>query len=1532
MPVPTGEASGATPALTPPRSPRHFLVKTGSAACGNSLDYNFAEGQTDGCIRQASTKSASISSAVSGSSSFSVPAHYRVLSATAHSTLGGTPVRSVSSCSGRSSVDKKAQEVENRNEERDVSCSIDGHHDSGWPVPEKVAAFSEPASVMIKTPETTSPKTPRTPGLGIDAKSGAGSIATQDLADSKSALAGSSPRSRIAAGERVTQGRNGSFGLDTQSRRQNTQKSHRKAPSLKVTDRQLSTTTSSDRHSDFSSRVTSPRVSSLLHQTSSISAASSGQTAVEDPPLSPSRSASTTADMDGPLQNERASANPKTKLGARLRDLGSRSPRRRLSGFGVNLKCKVGGRLVPLTFPKDIAEGLYRASLDEVEKVRSPPDDGLTCEYVYGFHGGCFRNVHAVTRAPGSSSSSSSSTSPTQFVYSASALGIVYDLETNKQEFFTGHTAEVSAVAYNDKARLCATGQRVGRDLPRICVWSVDDRKERLRLLGLNRSVDLLEFSSDGQWLFSVGTDRQDLWANTGSRSGMRRRTSADLSPRRAGSGADQPRSSIFLWDMRDALNMSAEAPVKEVEKPIKHLYFMDHTCVLIAHPSEATRLLCCSLAGIAFVYGRWEKVVEGTEPDVSRPFNNHSLLEEGSNITSASFSTKGDLAVVGTNMGSILVFARVAAVGEFSEKLSVVPGAAVYILEWTSEGQLVAGGTDCGLTLFCLDDEGMLHPTRRFALLTKGGIPMAPVSAHVSGSPDLGYRILAGTQRGELVHVTIHTDHELCVQVLHKSPPKEATSIAVHPLRKSVFVIGDAEGNLGFFDATHKALLETAPYACQGGVRCMSWGPLGELLACGLETGKLELVLTDGWKENDDTAFGVATFLSIMQVLPALANGEANAVADIDFSTTSEKGRRYLACGCRDGRIVVFEVTLASGQAGRAAGATIRRHRILSGNSSAVLFIQFNVDGTKVASNCRDGTHMCWDLQSGDKTSPCSTKWHCEGHPFRLTMAWETVGIWNNEKYSDSMAVVASSDMAGNVCVVGDDQGGIHLFRFPTPMSAAESTDYTGHCSRVTSLAWMADGRLLTLGASRADGVLQWKLDSAMCQSFGIELPSTWENAASPVPPTIQSESGVQHGDSYGQESQYHSRERASGIQENETCAGEANLHVADSEPSTVLPSPVSTCQKQIPSSNTIDGRRQVSTPSQQAQPASAGDSLLTTTSNLLLQPSTTKPLSSPINVSQGVDAASCASDRRLKDGRVSSPCRHVPVVSGQFAVTRSIRSSVSPPRRVSRPSDVSPHVVRFFSSTVCPALGVLRPSGSPPTSVQVMLQGAQAVQAAQSKSSISRAVSPQAPAKPLAFDGGLLSPSLGSGSTKAPSIRMHALEVPSGRWVASAFVYLYQPTFSLDNVVDYRVVAGPRGSLGVSEVFTPPPGWGVLRSATGLLLWLQLVSGSLVAEEAAAKLAEHRGQVLPALSFRLDFEAPSIARIVVSADMLGWTESCTPLQQDEGVLRPAQGRMLLIRLNNKFDHIIKDLLSRAKHRSSSLQQSSREIPTSWK
>eukprot|EP00948_MAST-09A_sp_MAST-9A-sp1_P002160 g2160.t1 len=127
------------------------------------------------------------------------------------------------------------------------------------------------------------------------------------------------------------------------------------------------------------------------------------------------------------------------------------------------------------------------------------PNVRLELEHVYGYNAQLCRNNLYYAKTG-------------EIVYHAAAIGIVYDKVSHQQKFFRRHKGTVISLAVDSNRRFAATGERCKRPLFKI--WDAATGMVVHDGCYFHRKgVALLDFSSDGRKLISVGMDPQHTMA-----------------------------------------------------------------------------------------------------------------------------------------------------------------------------------------------------------------------------------------------------------------------------------------------------------------------------------------------------------------------------------------------------------------------------------------------------------------------------------------------------------------------------------------------------------------------------------------------------------------------------------------------------------------------------------------------------------------------------------------------------------------------------------------------------------------------------------------------------------------------------------------------------------------------------------------------------------------------------------------------------------------------------------------------------------
>jgi len=1260
--------------------------------------------------------------------------------------------------------------------------------------------------------------------------------------------------------------------------------------------------------------------------------------------------------------------------------------------------------MVALGFPKDVADRIESATDDDVRRLRAPPKEELCPEYAYGYNGKVRRNLFECGVGTGGAP---------KYLYNVAALAVVFDVVDNTQEFFTGHTTEVSALAFCKATGLCATGQRIGidhlnplspKERPRICVWSVSDRRERLRLHGDHRSVDLLEFSADGMWLFSVSSDRPDIsgpsmFSPRNLRSS--RRDLARLSPGPVSEMQQQwyacksgpvhsktAASIVSVWNLEAAYSQSTANGCRVQIGPWLQLTDMSmHVMGLVHNPTRTEELLCFGSISATFLSCQWRVALSPNAVDIRRPtYHDQRLADDAIGFTAGAYVPGADIALLGTEAGVVLVYDSAADGGRCVQRFEVVPGVPVRVLEWASSSVLTAGGFDCGLSFFRYYPHhgagGHFELQHRCPLCEPGGQPMLPNAVQASELPDGGFGVMVGTTGGEIVRIDITGDQAPEFSVVQKTPWKDVYAMASHPIVRSRFVIGSTDGQVLFYDTRYRQMMR-APYQCQAPVRSLAWNADGTILACGLDIGFLELVLTLGWDTPGLTA-PPPQFLLTTQVLQPMASGEPNAVTDVRFTPTSgeqagDAKPMYLACGSRDGHIAVYCVE-KDGSKILTGGSriTIRKQRVLTGNSSGVLNMQMSVDGRELCCNSKDGKVLAWDLATGERKAPADAFWCRDNHKFQLTMAWQTLGIWNSDTYDASDSLVAESDHDCRVLAVGDIHGVVKLHRFPVPITHAQSRDYRGHCSRVTNICWTSDNdreQLLTVGAGRADCVIQWRLtgtttarlspgrqwwavppktDPPIAVGPQVVLPTDGKDGPDVARAGVQTSSdpgrcagvqtttdpgrcaGVQTSTDPGRSAAVQTTRdprRSAGVNASLDAGQSTSMNTSlDAGRSAGVNTSLDAGRSAVVQISTDPGRSGATGHSSPigriirtygAHPSiDAGRSTGAQTSADAgraagVQASTDSRRSMPFAASaSGNDAPLQRSIRSLSPARIVSPSRSIVLPAtdslgggvpsgatsgGDSPPARSVRS-LSPtrlvsPRRSSTPGGslrITP--VRADTRPVSSSLSLpMLPAVSDTSSLSARVQKTRSARTP----SPPRTARKAEPAAILPITALTMAPSLEC------NFKVRVLDAQNNKVLSHAIAYLYAPPFGLTGLVDF-VKAAPEGEP--AELFTPPKGWGVVRSRSGLVLWLNMIlDRAQEAEFVRVADAPRTGTY----HLRVEFSTSSGLCSHISATIIGHFSARAPLLPDEGLLHPSAGQRLRVRFMQGFDHELKMWLS---------------------
>ena len=134
---------------------------------------------------------------------------------------------------------------------------------------------------------------------------------------------------------------------------------------------------------------------------------------------------------------------------------------------------------------------------DDYQYISSEPlNVSLKLDYVFGVRTKDNRNnVRYIT--------------PSLIVYHSSSLGIVHDLQTNKQQFFTQHTNEITAFNLNKQRLYAVTADGPSQTTNTyVHIWNVNDCKSIAQIkLPIKEGVSYAAFSPNSEFVACAGLD-----------------------------------------------------------------------------------------------------------------------------------------------------------------------------------------------------------------------------------------------------------------------------------------------------------------------------------------------------------------------------------------------------------------------------------------------------------------------------------------------------------------------------------------------------------------------------------------------------------------------------------------------------------------------------------------------------------------------------------------------------------------------------------------------------------------------------------------------------------------------------------------------------------------------------------------------------------------------------------------------------------------------------------------------------------------
>lgn len=648
------------------------------------------------------------------------------------------------------------------------------------------------------------------------------------------------------------------------------------------------------------------------------------------------------------------------------------------------------------------------------EKAQAKPlDCQLQRDYVFGFNGSIKQSIHFI--------------SDRECIYPVAALVIIMDLFQNRQSYFEGHSNDVTCVDWNERRRLCASGQAdpKGAGGPFVCIWAPEQPHQVISYLvhpENSRWISAVAFSPDGQTAVSFTGDEACslfIWRDFARRDGTwntgRKETPPEsVAPLYSASSGRSPINSIYMCPSMDSGGSLFFYTAADGKGKLTGSF----SSWTIAMPKQGS----------------------AEQPVVSQKRGIFGKLNTPKNMAGIAHSPARGAAwlVAETN---IYVLASNSAT---QSKRIIRPhvDASLGCIATLPDGRWLAGGSDGYLYL------GRANPNPQVEECLAIGEHLAGEDAQMFRSTQVprfasvavrGDLVLLGTSNHALLLVDLARREASVLQVSHTDA---AWGLDFHP---SLGILASASiaRDVRFWNVADRRPAVGKVLRTERKVWSLAFSPDGALLALGCD---------QGWME----AFNFPALQPVYRE-PITRAGER--IGDVRFSPNGV----YLAAACWDQLVYLLKVIPAP----PGGYIKLQLHRTLTGNSSSPLCVMFSADSEIVVSNSKDTQILYWRSKDGSRQATTSafrdTQWQV---PWTGILGWPVIGVWGDPDYDGTdVKSVCQGGPNGGYLASGDDYGNVKLMRFPNPFLEPPCQVRGGHASMVTRVRFSKNNILASLG-----------------------------------------------------------------------------------------------------------------------------------------------------------------------------------------------------------------------------------------------------------------------------------------------------------------------------------------------------------------------------------------------------------------------------------------------------------------------------------
>ncbi|XP_019637307.1 PREDICTED: echinoderm microtubule-associated protein-like 2 isoform X1 [Branchiostoma belcheri] len=405
--------------------------------------------------------------------------------------------------------------------------------------------------------------------------------------------------------------------------------------------------------------------------------------------------------------------------------------------------------------------------------------------------------------------------------------------------------------------------------------------------------------------------------------------------------------------------------------------------------------------------------------------------------ITGMEFSAAGDV-ITGDSSGNILVWSRDDNnIFNLQHAIMRAHEKSVFTLRMLSDGTLLSGG-GVDRKLVAWDSLRGYIPAKAERQLSEANGGIRTIVEQNAGQAD-GLLYLA-TSNNLIIQGSLQTKFTTVIQ----GHSEELWALAVHPHEHAFLTAGYDNHVCLWSSATHKLLWRVSVEK-----PCLSatFSPNGALAVVGTTVGLF--VALNAYDGSLVASFQVGT-------------------EQLDAIRFSPDGS-LLAMGSHDNTIYLFSVL--------DDGRTFRKAALLKGHKNFLTHIDWSSDGRYLQSVDGDYELLFWKVDENRRENPAVTRdvtWHTQ----TCILGYNVLGIWPARENGIDINTVCRSE-SGDLLAVGDSQGFLKLYRYPSTQKKAQSHQWKMCSSNVTSVKFLYDdGYLLTTGGMDA-ALMQWAVQA---------------------------------------------------------------------------------------------------------------------------------------------------------------------------------------------------------------------------------------------------------------------------------------------------------------------------------------------------------------------------------------------------------------------------------------------------------------------